>query len=64
MPCIVAAVTLGGRLYDRLKDGKVGWGMTIEELEKITNVNYDNASFQMRLAMFMTCVKLDEEENV
>ena len=38
--------------------------MTIEELEKITNVNYDNASFQMRLAMFITCVKLDEEENV
>lgn len=37
--------------------------MTIEELERMTNVNFENASFPMRLAMFMTCME-DEEKKL
>ena len=34
--------------------------MTLEELEKRTGINYKNASSMMKLAMAMTCIRIDE----
>ena len=36
--------------------------MTLEELEKRTGISYENASSMMRLAMAMTCLRLEEDD--
>lgn len=36
--------------------------MTLEELEQMTGLNYDECSFVTRMAMAMTCLKSMEED--